>query len=174
MTPNEPIDALGLSLESEFVPFSQSRNAKEKHLSLNWRVTLLCKTRKIVTTDYGAGMAHTPAYKAAKGNKDSVYNHTRIKTECEKGFAVQPNSEYTINRNAPILPDAKDVIYSLIQDGWAIDYPTYEGWASDLGYDEDSRKGEAIYRACLEIGLKLRASLGEAGLTTLREAFQDY
>lgn len=73
-----------------------------------------------------------------------------------------------------IMPDSLDVIYSLLRDGDAIDSPTYESWAEGNGYDTDSRKGESIYRACLEIGLKLRAALGEAGLEKLRTAFQDY
>lgn len=44
----------------------------------------------------------------------------------------------------------------------------------ELGYDPDSRKAEAIYKACLEIALKLRNALGEDGLAKLREAAQDY
>jgi hypothetical protein len=67
-----------------------------------------------------------------------------------------------------------DVLASLVMDSSAIDYSTYEEWAGDCGHDPDSRKGEAIYRACLEIALKLRNGLGEAGLAALREAAQDY
>lgn len=43
-----------------------------------------------------------------------------------------------------------------------------------IEYKADSRKGEAIYRHCLEIGLNLRLMLGNDGLVKLQEAFQDY
>lgn len=70
--------------------------------------------------------------------------------------------------------EIQDVIHGLLSDGDAIDHPTYESWASDFGYDTDSRKGEALYRTCLEIGLKLRSSLGDENLRKLRDEFQGY
>jgi hypothetical protein len=71
-------------------------------------------------------------------------------------------------------PSAADVLYSLALDASVLDSATFEEWASELGYDPDSRSAEKIYRACLEIALKLRAAIGDAGLEQLREAFQDY
>ena len=55
------------------------------------------------------------------------------------------------------------------EDGYPI-----EGWAADLGYDTDSRSAEQTYRACLEIGLKMRNGLGDAQLRALRGIYQDY
>jgi hypothetical protein len=60
------------------------------------------------------------------------------------------------------------------RDSEVIDHPNFESWASEIGYDADSRKAESIYRACLEIALKLRSALGDRGLKELREACQDY
>lgn len=34
------IDEQKITVKSVFVPFSQSRNAKNKHYSLNWKVTV--------------------------------------------------------------------------------------------------------------------------------------
>jgi hypothetical protein len=59
-------------------------------------------------------------------------------------------------------------------DAGALEYGGFEGWASEYGYDTDSRSAEATYLACLDIGLKLRASIGEAGLDQLRDLFADY
>jgi hypothetical protein len=73
-----------------------------------------------------------------------------------------------------IMPDKLDVIYSLISDSDAIEYGSFEEWAENFDYETDSRKAEAIYRTCLEFGLKLRRALGDKALTELREAFQDY
>jgi hypothetical protein len=78
------------------------------------------------------------------------------------------------SKTLPLLPDPVDVIWSLTRDSDALDYPTFEEWAASFGYDPDSRSGEAIYRQCLEIALKMRGSIGEAGLSELIEAGQDF
>lgn len=68
-----------------------------------------------------------------------------------------------------IKPTTADIFSCLALDASAIDHPSFEDWASEFGYGEDSRAGEKIYRACLATGLKLRAALGDAVLTELRE-----
>lgn len=62
MTPAEALADLALTVESVFVPFSQSRNKAEPHKTLNWKVTVKRNGRDILTTDYGAGIAHCPGY----------------------------------------------------------------------------------------------------------------
>ncbi len=162
----------GLTLKSQFVPFSKSRNAGEKSPSLNWKVTLLRDKREVLTTDYMTGCGHCPSYKPWGRTIDPV-----VIWECENGktgrYMVNTDHVTAKNHN-PILPDLPDVLYSLILDSEAIDNGTFEDWADSFGYDRDSRKGEAIYRQCLEIGFKLRAGLGNALLLQLQEAFQDY
>jgi hypothetical protein len=178
---------LGITMTAEFVPWSQSRNSKRADidgkpwLSLNWRVTLLKRNTghgpsatpaPILTTEYGAGVGHCPAYKAPVsrlGHQHSVMRHEAIMREIETG---RPASG--LDGSKPFMPDVLDVVASLLMDSEAIDCGTFEEWASNLGYDTDSRKAEATYRACLEIGLKLRAALGDTALAELREAFQGY
>jgi len=156
-------DALGLTMTAEFVPWSQSRNKSEKSPSLNWRVTLHRSGRDILTTDYMAGCGHCPSYTQSKQSVDQA---NAVRHECETGRALGVGKK--------LLPDLADVMHSLSLDASVIDCPTYEEWARETGYDPDSRKGEAIYRACLEIALKLRAAIGEDGLRQLAEACQDY
>ena len=67
-----------------------------------------------------------------------------------------------------------DVLHSLVSDSDVLNYNSFESWASELGYDLDSRKAEGIYRACLSFSLALRNGLGEQLLADLREAVQDY
>jgi hypothetical protein len=74
----------------------------------------------------------------------------------------------------PIQPNALDVLHSLAMDSDVLDAGGFESWASDLGYDTDSRKAEQTYRACLDLALKLRAALGDSGLSDLRNAFEGY
>jgi hypothetical protein len=167
------LDKYGLTVESIFVLFSQSRNAEEESPSLNWKVTLKCNGRKVLTTDYMAGCGHAPSYKQGKQSYD---DRQLIKAECETGYActqmwamghIQPM------KNKPILPDAADVIYSLLMDSEVLQYSSFEEWAGEFGYDQDSRSAEETYKACLKIALQFNR-LGESAISELREVFQDY
>ncbi len=178
-TAAERIDAaaaeLGLTMSAEFVPFSQSRNKDEPHKSLNWRVTLQRDGREVLTTDYSQGTGFTPASRRNwDGNK---FVKERAKSlECETGriaglqFSREP---YATSRKVP-PPELRDVLHSLSLDASVLDSSGFEDWASEFGYDTDSRTAERIYRACVELALKLRSAIGEAGLEKLREAGQDY
>lgn len=175
MKPVELVETLGLTVESEFIPFSRSRHAKPNpkisELSLNWRVTLKMNGREIVTTDYGAGVAHCPAY----GEVRSFYGVTvdvaeKIRRECENGKQARAHGL----SGEPIKPDSLDVLYSLVTDSEVLEHSCFEEWAGSFGYDADSRSAEKIYRACLDIALKLRSGIGDANLSALREAFTDY
>lgn len=164
---------LGLSMTAEFVPYSQSRHAAEGWESLNWKVTLHKAGRPILTTDYAAGVASCPSYskrKAADGAAMLAY-------EIENGRAARMRSFGAIvpDRAAPpILPELADVLSALAIDSSVLDHPTYETWAAEYGMDSDSRKGEASYRACLEVALRMRAALGEDGLRRLVTACEGY
>lgn len=167
----------GLTIESVFIPWSQSRNAGEKSPSLNWKVTLKQNGRKILTTDYMAGCAHAPSYE--QSFKRNYGNEQLVKAECEYGgkarlmgssddFAVVPQSA-----KGTIKPDSRDVIHSLLLDSEVLDYPSFEDWAGNFGYEEDSRQAERIYNDCMKIALQFRR-IGESVIDELREVFQDY
>ncbi len=171
------ISELGLTVSSKFVPWSQSRsykpNGKMIDRSLNWLVTLSKDGREILTTDYSAGIAHCPSYKTKRGiTHFTLYDAEKIEFETENGKQAYGN--HITYPGKPILPDTKDVLYNLMMDSSVLDYSSFEQWASDSGYDTDSRKVEMIYNACLSIALKLRNGIGEDGLERLRVAFQDY
>ncbi len=174
---DEYIDALGIEYTATFIPFSESRNKGEKLKSLNWLVTLR-KGHQEIKTDYMQGQGHVKGYKSKMGGMtmyEKEDQDTRLEKACEEGRWVtailSTGSVFTKPHPGPLL---KDVLYSLVMDSDALDYPTFEDWADCFGYDTDSRSGEKVYRACLEIALKMRAMFGDAGLEKLREVFQDY
>lgn len=193
MTMQEAMAALGLSISAVFVPWSQSRNFDPKATpdkrTLNWRVSVMLARPDmsapvdqngqrplgvpvpILLTDYQAGCGHCPSYK--QNARWTLGYSALIEFETEQGCVARSQS-WGIVKGKPILPKAEDVLASLALDASAIDSATYEDWSAEYGYDADSRKGEAIYRACLETGLKLRAALGEAGLATLRDAAAEW
>jgi hypothetical protein len=57
-------------------------------------------------------------------------------------------------------PEAQDVLSCLVSDSYGLDQP-FEDWASDLGYDPDSRKAEKIFNTCKKQTEKLKRFLGE-------------
>lgn len=171
--------SLELSIASDFVPFSQSRNAKANattnERSLNWRVTLRSGQRDILTTDYQAGIAHCPAYKRLKLGigRLTVAQAEAIEYETERGREARGEAGPHFG-GAPIVPSSLDVISSLAMDASVLDFPSFEAWAGEYGYDEDSRKAEAIWKACMELALQLRAGLGNDGLERLQQAASEW
>ncbi len=182
MTTAETIEGvasdLGLTMTTVFVPWSQSRNAGEETPSLNWKVTLHKDGKAFLTTDYMAGMGHCPASKrpvSELGHSRSVMRMERIDRECETGHsALAVIGSVRESMGMPIRPAFADVLYSLVSDEGALDYADFEAWATDAGYDTDSRQAEAIYKASVEIALKMRAAIGNEGMATLRDVITGY
>lgn len=169
------VERLGLSVESDFIPWSRSRNAGEKEPSLNWRVWLRRyvhtdgteKPRVIVETLYSAGMAHCPSY--SQRDWKTVDGNAAVRQECETG-----RSHKHPFRREPIELDALDVIASLVLDASVLEAGGFEEWAAEMGWDADSRKAEATWKECLDIALKMRQGVGEAGMVDLAEAFREW
>lgn len=167
-----------LRVEATFIPFSVSRNAKpdkkngKPWRSLNWKVRLMKAARVLVETDYSAGEGHTPTGKANGSSKRTVTVDQLIAWECENGFPAVETFVAGIVRkpgSKPLKPDPVDVFASMLTDSDVINYSSFEDWASSLGYDTDSRKMEATYRACLATALALRNGIGDAVMTEAAE-----
>lgn len=176
----EAMTDLGLTLTSEFVPWSASRHyvpdAPLDKRDLNWRVTLHKDGRPILTTDYSAGLAHAPSYPQRLGGGFTLTEAAALEWELEHGLeaVVGPLGVRGRFRVRPITPDPADVVCCLMNDARVLDFPSFEAWAEDIGSDPDSRKAEEMYHLCLRIALQLRAGVGEAGLARLQKACEDY
>jgi hypothetical protein len=177
---NAIAERAGLTMESTFVPYSQSENSKgngpdgKPWESLNWRVTLKRDGRDILTTSYSQGTGYCPADKRKWDTKPDKAK--AIALEIETGKMATRSvalSGRPVATQRPIPgPSIGEVMQSLVRDADALHSAGFDDWAADYGYDTDSRKAESIYRACLEIGQKLRAGLGQALLDELRLAAQ--
>jgi hypothetical protein len=65
-------------------------------------------------------------------------------------------------------PDAASVLNCLASDSASVENArSFDDWASDLGYDPDSRKAEKIFKTCEVQAAKLKKFLGEALYKTL-------
>lgn len=176
----DTLAALGVTVESVFVPFSQSRNKDSKYPSLNWRVTIKRNGRDMLTTDYSAGIGHCPGYNkkphAGFHGANSIYQRIITIAECEKGKPVKRvlANDDCLHGKECIEPNPVDVLHSLTVESDVLDSGGFEYWAANFGYDTDSRAAESIYRACLEIALQMRAAFGSNGMAALQSAFEDY
>lgn len=172
------LTALGLAMTAEFVPASRFKDDEWKRGAVNFTVTIVKGERAIYSGPYAYGVGNLPRYRSDRATK--MLWAPMVTAAIERGkwprtgldrdppsFSQDPNDKAP----APLL---RDVMYSLLCDASALDHPDFESWAGDYGYDTDSRKAEQTYRACVDIGLKLRATLGDAVLAELQELFQDY
>lgn len=173
------LSELGITTESVFIPWTKSRNfdpkkhigkdylghdfTKVQNASLNWKVTVKIKDREVLTTDYSAGLAHCPSYDYKA--RWTIDYFDAIKREVETGRDA---------KNKRITPNSVDVVHSLLMDYDVLDCASFEEWANEWGYDTDSRSAESIYKACLEIALKLRNGLGETVIAALRDVYGGY
>jgi hypothetical protein len=160
-----------ITLEAVFVPFTQSRSKHDKQCSLNWKVTVISRGKRVLTTDYTAGAGHTPAYKL--GVKNSTLREKMIAIECETGKPVDIDL-HPIHGRKPIQINTCDVFYSLIMDTEVLNYSSFENWADEFGYDSDSIKALKVYEHCLSIALKLRNALSDNTFNELKLLFEDY
>lgn len=193
----EQLAAMGFAVTAEFVPFTKSRNAqpskvfpvaaphgdrvkpsnyyKPRDLSINWRVTVTHKRGKY-STDYQEGIGHLPEHLQSRSGGYTVEAWDALCFAVEKGNAPRKNPPtWNIGSAAVALtpPTAAAIFYSLSLDGGAA-MQSFDDWAGDFGYDTDSRKAEAIYKACVETGQYLLKCIGPEGLEKLQELFQDY
>lgn len=176
----------GVTVVSEFIPFSKSRNAQPRHgrkepwKSLNWRVTIKRQNRDILTSEYSAGVGHCPSHKSPRTPGTKPWPEL-VDRMCDHEIEYGKTARYMVSvdkvfsmMEKPILPDPCDVLAGLAMDADVLDYNGFEDWADNYGYDADSRSAEAIYRECIDIALKLRNGLGDDLLKKLHEARQNY
>lgn len=166
------LEQMGFKFDFEFIPYSKSRNAGEWE-SINWKVTVSHKNRtKPLVVDYSQGIGNLPKYLQGK----RTFSVSRaIRKAIETGKLYDPNSSYAIPKGKVSAPSAADIMYSLHLDGSPdFDALSFEEWASDLGYDTDSRKAEQIFGECRRIGAWIRGAIGTDGIETLRTMFEDY
>jgi hypothetical protein len=157
-------EGFGITMLANFVPWNVSRNRDEKYPSLNWLVSLLRNGVVFISNlEYSAGCAHCPSYKHVEDHDSRNW----VMKECLQGLSYKKRS------SGAIMPDKLDVVYSLLTDG-DVNGRSFEEWASDFGYDTDSRKAEQSYRACLAIESSWRKAFSAADLELLRALFQDY
>lgn len=160
------MNELGITADIQFVPRSKSKEPKAEWI--NWLAKFFIKGRPMIESEYRQGIGHIVGFKHDTQSRiKSIAWAETLDLILETGKIRA--WEHTGYRWSLKTPSAVDVFACLLSDSDAIDHADYEEWAGNLGYDPDSRSGEAIYRACLKIGLTIRSALGEPAFSELRE-----
>lgn len=141
-------------------------------VQFKWYVQLNYKGRKVLETPYSCGI----------GCFREVYTPPKVWSRSALDrFELMLRDGYAYNKGVGMLAKGdrlelklRDVVWSCLMDGRAIDNACFEDWADECGYDKDSRKAEQIYRTCVEVGLRLRAAVGVTALQELHLTYQDY
>lgn len=141
-TPAEFFDAYGLAFSVERIPARSDgpTDAWAKDAS-HWRYTFT-RAGRTISGEYSQGSAHV------------VPSGKRVRNKYDDGWAPEmvPRTPAGPDVLACLLSDARDFLYGPVR---------FEDWASDLGYDTDSRKTEAIFRACQDQAANLVRLLGK-------------
>ena len=169
------LQTLGLTYTATFKPTPQPADTV-KNPQLHWSITIE-RNKRTFECPYSEGIGHIKGYQQFhKTPYDRRQAEARYRKTCETGklYGHAPNIDWDTVVGTQPSPKLADVLYCVTSDADVLNSPTYEEWASAFGYDPDSRKGEAIYRACLTQSLALKRIFSDAELNTLRELFQDY
>ena len=173
------LTGLGVQYQATFQPTPQPKETI-KSPQLHWLITLT-RGKSVMQCPYSEGMGHVKGYKQFHKTKyDQRQAEELYRKTCETGKLYLPSAsgDYvwarTLGEKVQPAPDVADVLYCLVSDSDVLNYPTYEQWAGELGYEADSRKGEATYRLCIEQSLKLRNLLGYKAMEELAALYQDY
>lgn len=161
------------SIEDSRGVFKRSDLNKQQ---LKYQVAISYKGRPLIETSYSMGIGHIPGFREPRLWTVPVWNTMKwVFREGKAPASTAWDHNYAaLLQGKPIVPKLKDVLHCLVVESDTFDYDSFESWASDFGYDQDSRRAEEIYQACLKTALKLRSGIGQDKLNQLREAYQDY
>ena len=149
----EKLEALGLSIESEFVPFHLSRNKAESVPSLNWLTKIYLNGKLVWSGPYMQGIGHAPS---AMGPRNEQL------TEANSG------KNYNTGKDLD-KPTLEEVMYCLGLDAQSGSMK-YLDFCSDFGYAPSDEKASRIWNACV----KVYESFGDDLLWKINEIMDGY
>lgn len=158
------LNTLGITIDATYIPHETPAGESPQ---LRWRVSVRRNGREFHSTEYSAGCAHAPEYKKGGGHYGRGVT-AAVVAECETGIIYGDR----LGRPVP-PPDVADVVHCLLMDASGTD-ETFEEWAGNLGFDPDSRKAEAAFKACRETAAALRRAFDREELESLEAAFANY
>lgn len=160
------------------------------HVNKDWpciqfTVRLMFQGKRVLDTDYSMGVGHVNPKTATVRIYDPAGRFTReeealLDTWRRKPYANFSNKDTWANvaaklaKKEKLTPTLPEVLHSLLMDGSPhFNHQSFEDWASEYGYGEDSREAERIYRLCDDIGRKLAHAMPQKTLEAAQRITQD-
>src|SRR5688572_28333581 len=172
----EQLTALGFALAIVSGPKGEVRDNDWPCIA--YSVRLEYKGRNVIETDYRLGVGHVKVPTRWEDQPEGLtrdetyaFNTLRNKPSAQlKDKALHASFAAKLAKAQKVVPQLTDVMHSLMMDGESFfDATTFEDWCANMGYDADSRKAEAIYKACDDIGRKLARGIPSEVLAQVRE-----
>jgi hypothetical protein len=179
-TLNDAAVILGLSIESSAprgeVEPAQSKESKPwPHIAYD--VTLKRNGKPIWSGPYKLGVGHVkgmPVKRVTLADQERL-DPIGYASRSAYDEAAQARVAASLAQSQKVSPKLDDVLHSLLMDGSAyFDAQSFEDWCNDYGYDSDSRKAEATWKACDEIGRNLARAFTPSELSDLREVASNH
>lgn len=165
--------ALGVTMRAAFV--GQPADPKLLNSLLFWHVEVLYRGSIVLREPWRMGTAYVQVQRGDRWHSAHTCRLTTdvydaVKAAVERGVGGWPLSVAC----RLVAPCAADVLASLSRDASVLDFPTFEAWASEYGYDPDSRSALATYNELLAQSLRYRSALPEETRAAIAALLQDY
>jgi hypothetical protein len=175
--------AAGLSLNILSGPTGAvDAEGREPWPNIAFEVAVCYRGREIVRSPYRLGVGHVKPFRAY--DETTRARSAKLDADEEKlchAWATRPHVRFTnpkthantaakLAKVQGVAPTLEGVCASLLMDGSAyFNAESFEEWCVNFDHDPDSRKAEAIYRTCDEIGRALSRALPAETLNGLIE-----
>lgn len=154
--------ANNITVTADFVPRSKSKSPKAE--LVNWTVTVLKSGVPVLTIPFAQSIAHLAGLSlTVHGGRQKTYTAEDLAEALETGKGGRLRAK---------APSATDVMFCLGLDYGVMEQPDFEQWADVNKQDKDSRKAQGIYEDSLKSALKLKATLGDNCMLTIRKIAQ--
>lgn len=160
------LQSIGVNFAATHTGLAKDEN---KWIHDTWRIEL-SRGDTIIATDYRTGYGHR-RNKAGKA-PESMPNFIHFE-DCKKWLNGQLQAHQNKGPYFAKAPAAAGVIDSLFRDGEAA-IVSFHSWCDELGFDSDSISALNTYKACEQIGLKLRKLFKTEESEALRVMLEDY
>lgn len=156
----------------EFIPTFVSKVQGLNHLQYktHWTVEFKRGSRSLKTS-YQAGFGLLlPKSAIPKAGDNSLRTWNTVRQLCETGHTTLGVGKYMKVDN----PKPADVLSCLMLDFSVLDYSNFEEFATEFGYDPDSRSAEQTYKDCIETGLQYNRFFSTEEREELATLLADY
>lgn len=170
------LSSSGVSVGMTLQNYNPNEKDEWRRIAAHWTVAIKSKSGRSQTFDYWLGSGNWTWRNSSRGylpaGAIAIGGRTRTPAECLSSTSPYfSDKEAIIQRCTCSPPRIAEVLDCIIGDGGACDC-TFEEWASDFGFDPDSRSAEKIYRQCQTNYQRLLSCISRDTIDAIRSAIE--